>query len=55
VRSLGHYQGAVGVHAVGEVALHRGRIYGLVAPCYAMADVLARRLAEPWSSPKLRA
>jgi nitrite reductase (NADH) large subunit len=33
------------VHAVGEVALHRGTIYGLVAPCYAMADVLARRLA----------
>ncbi len=33
------------VHAVGECALHRGKIYGLVAPCYAMADVLARRLA----------
>jgi nitrite reductase (NADH) large subunit len=33
------------VHAIGEVALHRGQIYGLVAPGYAMADVLARRLA----------
>ena len=33
------------VHAVGEVALHRGVIYGLVAPCYEMADVLAKTLA----------
>ena len=30
--------------ALGEVALHRGVIYGLVAPGYAMADVVARRL-----------
>jgi nitrite reductase (NADH) large subunit len=32
------------VFAIGEVALHRGVIYGLVAPGYAMADVVARRL-----------
>ncbi len=32
------------VHAIGEVALHRGVIYGLVAPGYEMADVLAKRL-----------
>jgi nitrite reductase (NADH) large subunit len=32
------------VFALGEVALHRGMIYGLVAPGYEMADVLARRL-----------
>jgi nitrite reductase (NADH) large subunit len=32
------------IFAVGEVALHRGMIYGLVAPGYEMADVLARRL-----------
>ena len=32
------------IHAIGEVALHRGMIYGLVAPGYVMADVLARRL-----------
>jgi nitrite reductase (NADH) large subunit len=33
-----------GVFAIGEVALHRGMIYGLVAPGYEMADVLARNL-----------
>ncbi len=32
------------VYAVGECALHRGMIYGLVAPGYDMADVLARNL-----------
>jgi nitrite reductase (NADH) large subunit len=32
------------VFAVGEVALHKGAIYGLVAPGYEMADVLARNL-----------
>jgi nitrite reductase (NADH) large subunit len=32
------------VFAVGEVALHRGALYGLVAPGYEMADVLARHL-----------
>ncbi len=33
------------VFAIGEVACHRGRVHGLVAPGYAMADVLAARLA----------
>jgi len=33
------------IAAIGEVARHRGRVYGLVAPGYAMADALARRLA----------
>jgi nitrite reductase (NADH) large subunit len=32
------------VYAIGEVALHRETIYGLVAPGYEMADTLARRL-----------
>ena len=32
------------IYAIGECALHRGRLYGLVAPGYAMADALARRL-----------
>ena len=32
------------IYAIGEVAQHRGGCYGLVAPCYEMADVLARRL-----------
>jgi nitrite reductase (NADH) large subunit len=32
------------VFALGEVALHRGIIYGLVAPGYAMADVVAKNL-----------
>jgi nitrite reductase (NADH) large subunit len=32
------------IFAVGEVALHRGLIYGLVAPGYEMAEVVARRL-----------
>ena len=32
------------VHALGECALRGGMIYGLVAPGYDMADVLARRL-----------
>ncbi len=34
------------IYAIGEVALHRGAIYGLVAPGYAMADVLAWNLAN---------
>jgi nitrite reductase (NADH) large subunit len=33
------------VFAIGEVACHRGRVYGLVAPGYAMAEVVADRLA----------
>ncbi|RUP43599.1 hypothetical protein BC936DRAFT_136960 [Jimgerdemannia flammicorona] len=32
------------VFAVGEIALHRGAIYGLVAPGYEMAEVVARNL-----------
>ncbi|MCA9578293.1 MAG: nitrite reductase large subunit NirB [Myxococcales bacterium] len=36
------------VYAIGECALHRGMIYGLVAPGYEMAEVLARALTgEP--------
>ncbi|MBI2504800.1 MAG: nitrite reductase large subunit [Candidatus Latescibacteria bacterium] len=36
------------IYAIGEVALHRGMVYGLVAPGYEMAEVLAARLAgEP--------
>lgn len=33
------------VYAIGECALHRSQIYGLVAPGWDMADVLAQRLA----------
>ena len=33
------------IFAIGEVALHRGMIYGLVAPGYEMADVAAANLA----------
>jgi nitrite reductase (NADH) large subunit len=33
------------ISAIGECALHGGRIYGLVAPGYAMARVVADRLA----------
>jgi nitrite reductase (NADH) large subunit len=36
---------APGVYAIGECALHRGMIYGLVAPGYEMAEALARSLA----------
>lgn len=32
------------IYAIGEIALHRGMIYGLVAPGYEMADVLAANL-----------
>ncbi|MFO0694976.1 MAG: nitrite reductase large subunit NirB [Polyangiales bacterium] len=32
------------IFAIGECASHRGMVYGLVAPGYDMADVLARRL-----------
>jgi nitrite reductase (NADH) large subunit len=34
-----------GVHAIGEVACHGGRVYGLVAPGQAMAEVVADRIA----------
>ncbi len=33
------------IHAVGECVEHRGACYGLVAPLYDMADMLAARLA----------
>jgi nitrite reductase (NADH) large subunit len=33
-----------GAYALGECAEHRGQCYGLVAPAYEQADVLARRL-----------
>jgi nitrite reductase (NADH) large subunit len=36
---------APGVYAVGECAEHRGIAYGLVAPLYEQAEVLARQLA----------
>ena len=36
---------APGVWAIGEVACHRGRVYGLVAPGYTMAEVVADRIA----------
>ncbi len=32
------------ISAIGECALHRGMVYGLVGPGYTMADVLAKRL-----------
>ena len=32
------------IYAIGEVALHRGMIYGLVAPGYEMADIVASNL-----------
>ena len=32
------------IYAIGEVAQHAGMVYGLVAPGYDMADVLAARL-----------
>jgi nitrite reductase (NADH) large subunit len=34
-----------GVYAVGECAMHRGIVYGLVAPLYEQGAVLAKRLA----------
>ena len=36
---------ATDVYAIGEVACHAGRVYGLVAPGYRMAEVVAERLA----------
>lgn len=38
------------VYAIGECALHRNQIYGLVAPGWDMADVLAKRLADDESA-----
>ncbi len=42
------------VWAIGEVALHRGRVYGLVAPGYEMAAALAERLADDGGAPDYR-
>ncbi|HEY0945204.1 MAG TPA: FAD-dependent oxidoreductase [Opitutaceae bacterium] len=33
------------IHAIGECAVHRGMVYGLAAPGYLMAEVLAERLS----------
>lgn len=33
------------IYALGECAMHRGKVYGFVAPCYQMADTLAECLA----------
>jgi nitrite reductase (NADH) large subunit len=35
------------IYAIGECALHKGMIYGLVAPGYEMAQVLANNLVPP--------
>ncbi|MEO7428327.1 MAG: FAD-dependent oxidoreductase [Acidimicrobiales bacterium] len=37
--------GAAGVYAIGEVACHAGRVYGLVAPGQVMAEVVAEQIA----------
>ena len=42
------------VWAIGEVALHGGRVYGLVAPGYEMAAALAERLADDGGAPEYR-
>jgi nitrite reductase (NADH) large subunit len=38
---------AAGLFAVGEVAVHRGRVYGLVGPGLEMADVVVANLVDP--------
>jgi nitrite reductase (NADH) large subunit len=38
------------IYAIGECALHQNRIYGLVAPGYKMAEVVANRLSNCGSS-----
>ena len=35
------------IYAIGECALHEGMIYGLVAPGYEMAEVVARQIGSP--------
>ncbi len=37
-------EGAPGVYAIGDCVEHRGKVYGLVAPAWEQADVLADRL-----------
>jgi nitrite reductase (NADH) large subunit len=38
------------IYAIGECALHEGRIYGLVAPGYTMATIAADNICAPESS-----
>lgn len=38
------------IHAIGECVSFRNHVYGLVAPCYRMADVLASRLSGQQAS-----
>jgi nitrite reductase (NADH) large subunit len=38
------------IYAIGECALHDGRIYGLVAPGYTMAAIAADNICQPQSS-----
>ncbi|CAM9706285.1 unnamed protein product [Ascophyllum nodosum] len=39
------------IYAIGEVALHGGKIYGLVAPGYEMAEAVANQIATGEESP----
>lgn len=38
------------IYAIGEVALHNGMVYGLVAPGYTMAEIVATNLTQPESA-----
>ena len=38
------------IYAIGECALVGGMVYGLVAPCFSMAEVVADRLLDPGST-----
>ncbi|HZA25765.1 MAG TPA: FAD-dependent oxidoreductase, partial [Dehalococcoidia bacterium] len=42
------------IYAIGECAQHRGRLYGLVAPLWEQASVLAQRLTDPDSEASYR-
>lgn len=42
---------ALDIFSIGESALHRGMIYGLVAPGYEMADIVVTQLVEEDTSP----
>jgi nitrite reductase (NADH) large subunit len=42
------------IYAIGECAQHRGRLYGLVAPLWEQATVLAQRMTEPDSEASYR-
>ncbi|KAJ3041758.1 hypothetical protein HK097_002191, partial [Rhizophlyctis rosea] len=41
-----------GVYAIGECVLHRGQLFGLVAPGYEMATILAKNLTSPSPFPR---